>query len=71
MKSCSLSEFKQVIEPWLSEDYIHKVCLEGKSRLKVFFNDGVSNVYRIDNCTEKQLEDILSDMKEKGIDVDG
>ena len=70
MESCSLSDFIKVIEPWLSKDYIRKVCLEESSRLKLIFEDGVTNTYRIDDCTKSQLEDILKDLKNKGVRID-
>lgn len=70
MESCSLSKFIQVIEPWLSKDYIRKACLEENKHLKLIFEDGVSNTYRIDDCTKSQLEAILADMQDKGVQID-
>jgi hypothetical protein len=70
MKSCSLSKFIQVIEPWLSKDYIRKVCLEENSQLKLIFEDGVSNTYIIDDCTKSQLKNILEDLRNRGVRID-
>ena len=70
MKNCSLSEFIKLMDPWLSKDYIRKVCLEENGHLKLIFEDGVSNTYRIDDCTKSQLEDILADLKNKGVQID-
>lgn len=70
MKSCSLPEFIKTMEPWLSDDYIRRVYVDGNGDLELFFVDGVSNRYRIDECSRSQLEGILSDLEKKGIQID-
>ena len=70
MKTCSLFEFMQAMDPWLSKDYIRKVCLDENARLRLIFVDGGSNTYQIDDCTESQLKDILEKLKERGVQIE-
>jgi hypothetical protein len=70
LKTCSLSEFIQAMDPWLSKDYIHKVCLDAHAQLTRVYTDGGSTTYRIDDCTESQLKGILERLKKKGVEIE-
>ena len=70
MKTCTLSEFMQALDPWLSKDYVRKVCLDAHAQLRLIFSDGGSNAYQIDDCSELQLNDILEKLKKKGIEIE-
>ena len=70
MKTCTMSEFLQAMDPWLSKDYIRKVCLDAHTQLTLFYTDGGSDTYRIDDCTESQLEGILEKLKKKGVEIE-
>ena len=70
MKNCSLSDFMKTMEPWLSSDYIRKVHLDENGDFKLFFVDGVSNTYHIDDCTHSQFQDIIAHLKKKGVPMD-
>jgi hypothetical protein len=70
MNKCTLSDFMQTLSPWLSNDYLRKVCLDDKGHILLLFRDGVQDVYHIEDCTEAQLEDMLEDLKGKGIQVE-
>jgi hypothetical protein len=69
MKSCSLSDFLKALEPWLSKDYIRSVRLDENGYFILFFVDGVSNTYRIDDCNQSQFENIILQLKKKGIPI--
>ncbi|MBN1832215.1 MAG: hypothetical protein JW896_08900 [Deltaproteobacteria bacterium] len=70
MKTCSLSEFMQAIDPWLSKDYIHKVCLDAHAQLTLIYTDGGGDTYRIDDCTESQLTEILEKIQKMGVEIE-
>lgn len=67
MKTCSLSQFLESLEPWLSTEYIRKGRLNEHGDVVLMFNDGVNNVYRITDCTESQLRGIIEKIRGKGI----
>ncbi len=67
MKTCSLNDFMKSVKPWLSENYIKKAHINADGDFVLTFTDGVSNVYRVDDCTRAQLENVLSDLREKGV----
>ena len=71
MEACTFSDFLKVLEPWLDSDYIRKVLIQDKNQLVVFFSDGGQKAYRIDDCTQSQIEDILVDIRHRGINVIG
>jgi hypothetical protein len=69
MKTCMLTDFMESMKPWLSNDYIHMAYLNENDHLVLLFKDNVQNVYRIDDCSKKQLMSLLTDLKNKGVDV--
>lgn len=69
MITCSLNNFLEAVKPWLDGDYIRQAYVDDQGRFVLDFNDGVKNVYEIDDCTADQLGDILADFKKKGIPV--
>jgi hypothetical protein len=69
VKTCNLDDFLQELNPWLSGDYIREVYLDEKGQVVVMFLDGVRNGYHIDDCTQAQVKEALSDLKEKGLAV--
>lgn len=71
MNTCSLSDFTEILKPWLSSDYLQKASLDKDGRLILLFTDGIQNVYQINDCTAAQLREILADFKKKGIEVEG
>ena len=70
MRTCSLTDFMEVITPWLSNEYLKRVYKNEKDHLLLLFRDGVKDVYQIEDCTEEQLRDVLEEIKEKGIQVE-
>ncbi len=70
MRKCSLTDFMEIITPWLSNEYLKRVYKDEKGHLLLLFRDGVKDVYQIEDCTEEQLRDVLEDIKEKGIQVE-
>ncbi|MBS3758982.1 MAG: hypothetical protein KGY61_10000 [Desulfobacterales bacterium] len=71
MITCSLNNFMEAVKPWLSGDYIREAYVDEQGRFVLDFNDGVRNIYAIDDCTAAQMADILADFKKKGIPVRG
>ncbi|MFW6081619.1 MAG: hypothetical protein ACOC7W_06870 [Desulfosalsimonas sp.] len=67
MKTCSLSQFLESLEPWLSTEYIRKGRINKDGDVVLMFNDGVNNVYRITDCTESQLRGIIAKIRKKNI----
>ncbi|HKL81737.1 MAG TPA: hypothetical protein VJ879_04410 [Desulfobacter sp.] len=57
------------MKPWLSKEYIQMAYLNEKDHLVLLFKDNVQNVYNINDCSKKQLKNILADLKSKGIIV--
>ena len=70
MKTCNLSDFMQALTPWLDDDYIRKAYLDENGHFVLLFTDGVKNVYHIEDCEKSQLEEILEDLKKKGVPVE-
>jgi hypothetical protein len=67
MNTCSLTQFLESLEPWLSTDYIRKGRLDENGDVVLMFNDGVRNVYRITDCDQAQLNNIIEKIRSKGI----
>ena len=69
MKTCSLNDFMAEIKPWLDKDHIRGAHLDDKGHFVLHFNDGMKNVYHIDDCNETQIKKIMADLKSQGIAV--
>ena len=69
MKQCSLQDFMEELKPWLDTNHIRSAEVSGGDRLTLYFLDGMKNVYQIDDCNEKQIRAVVSDLKKKGIAV--
>jgi len=70
MEACSFNNFMEVFEPWLNRDYIRKAYLDAKGDLRLMFVDGGEKVFRIDDCSQKQLNDILQKLIKKSVPVE-
>ncbi len=70
MKTCKLSDFMNALTPWLDDDYIRKAYLDDNGYFVLLFTDGVKNVNHITDFEQFQLNDVLEDLKEKGISVE-
>ena len=70
MKTCKLSDFMNALTPWLDDDYIRKAYLDDNGYFVLLFTDSVKNVYHITDCEKFQLNDVLEDLKKKGIPVE-
>ena len=70
MKTCKLSDFMNALTPWLDDDYIRKAYLDDNGYFVLLFTYGVKNVYHITDCEKFQLNDVLEDLKKKGIPVE-
>ena len=70
METCSLSDFMKSLTPWLSTDYLRKVVVDKEGHIILLFNDGVKNIYDIDDCNKGQIRAVLDDLKKQGIEVE-
>lgn len=69
MNTCSLNDFMTALEPWLSENYIREAYLNEKGDFVLHFLDNVTDVYRIDDCNEIQIREILLTLENRGVAV--
>lgn len=57
----------QVFKPWLNRDYIRKAYLDANGDLRLMFVDGGEKAFRISDCNQTQLNDILQDLIRNGV----
>ena len=69
MKECLLDDFLERMRRWVSSEAIRKVYLTDNGQLVLHFDDGARSVYRITDCSESHIREILEDFQEKGVDV--
>ena len=69
MKTCNLPEFIKALDPWLDDDYIRRAYVDENDHFVLLFTDGVKNVYQIEDCERSRLNEILEDLKKKGVIV--
>ncbi len=69
MKTCSLNDFLEELNPWLDKDYIKEAHVNDKGHFIMYFRDGMKHVYSIDDCNESQIAKIITSLKSKGIPV--
>ncbi len=67
MKTCSLNDFMAEMQPWLDKDHIRGAEIDEKGHFILHFLDGMKNVYIIDDCNREQINQVLKDLKTKGI----
>jgi hypothetical protein len=70
METCNFTHFMQVLKPWLNSDYIRKAYVDAKGDLRLMFVDGGEKMFRIDDCSQSQLKDILQDLNKSGVPVE-
>ena len=70
MKICSLSDFRQIISPWLSSEYLQKVYKDDNGHFVLLFTDGVTDAYHIEDCSEDQLKEMFDVLKKNGVQVE-
>ena len=69
MKTCTLNDFLAAVNPWIDNAYVRNAYLNSDGHFVLNFTDGVKNIYQINDCNIGQLESILSEFKQKGIQV--
>ena len=70
MPTCRINDFLKILRPWLDRDYIRKVYLDNQAQLVLYFADGGQNTYRIDDCNQAQLNELLDEIKQKEIPIE-
>ena len=70
MESCTLIDFLEMLKPWLDRDYIRKGYFDNSGNFRLFFTDGGEKVYRIDDCSEAGLKEVLQMLGDRGIPVE-
>ena len=69
MKTCTLVDFMQALEPWLNDDYIRQARLDDKGNFTLIFVDGGQKAYHVDDCTAGQLKNMVELLKKHGVPV--
>ena len=69
MKTCTLVDFMQALEPWLNDDYIQQARLDDKGNFTLILVDGGQKVYHVDDCTSGQLKNVVELLKKNGVPV--
>lgn len=67
MQTCSLNDFMGELKPWLDRDHIRSVEIDPQGHCVVHFQDGMKNVYAIDDCNRAQVDAVLKDLEKRGI----
>ena len=67
MKTCNLDDFMTEMQPWLDNNHIRKAHLDENGHFVLHFQDGMKNIYNIDDCTRGHVEQILKDLAGRGI----
>ncbi|ADH85018.1 cell division protein FtsQ [Desulfurivibrio alkaliphilus] len=70
MKTCALQDFMEELKPWLDQDHIRRAEVDARGRFTLYFNDGMKNVYAIDDCVQAQLAEVVQDLRRRGIEVE-
>lgn len=70
METCNFINFMQVFKPWLNRDYIRKAYLDARGDLRFMFVDGGEKVFRIDDCNQGHLDEILQELKINNVPVE-
>jgi hypothetical protein len=67
MKTCSLDDFLAELKPWLNSDHIRNAHIDENGHFVLKFQDGMKNMYNIDDCNREHIEKILKDLASQGI----
>ncbi len=67
MKTCSLDDFMNEMQPWLDREHIRKAYINEHGHFVIQFEDAMEKVYNIDDCNREHIEEILKDLADKGI----
>ena len=70
METCHFIDFIQVFKPWLNRDYIRKAYLDASGDLRFMFNDGGEKVFRIKDCSQEHLDEILQELTKSNVPVE-
>lgn len=67
--TCTFHEFMKSLRPWLSRDYIREAAMDGQGNIRLRFSDGITDTYRITDCSGNQVREITDLLKKKNIPV--
>ncbi|MCP4368086.1 MAG: hypothetical protein GY797_08275 [Deltaproteobacteria bacterium] len=70
MKTCSLSDFRNIISPWLSSEYLQKVYKDDNGHFILLFTDGVKDAYHIEDYSDDQLKEMFDDLEKNGVQIE-
>lgn len=70
MGACNFVDFMKVFEPWINDDYIRKAGLDKKGYFKLQLMDGGTKNYRVDDCSEAQIKNVIKMLQQHGIPVE-
>jgi len=67
--TCTFTDFMQSLKPWLSRDYIREAAMDGQGNIRLKFTDGITDTYRITDCSGSQIQIIADLLQGKNIPV--
>ena len=67
VNTCTFIDFVEALKPWLNDDLIKQASFDRQGKFTVVFVDGAKNVYHVDDCTPKQLDEAIELMRGKGV----
>ena len=70
MQACKFVDFMKVFEPWVNDDYIRKAGLDKNGYFKLQLTDGGVKSYRVDDCSETQIKDVIKMLQSRDIPVE-
>jgi hypothetical protein len=70
METCRFIDFIEVLKPWLNRDYVRKGHLDGRGNFTLFFADGGEKAYRVDDCSQSRVTEVIEMLRERGIPVE-
>ncbi|MFO8048219.1 MAG: hypothetical protein R6U29_04225 [Desulfosudaceae bacterium] len=67
--TCTFTDFMKSLKPWLSRDYIREAAMDDQGGIHLKFTDGITDIYRVTDCSASQIQEIAALLKQKNIPV--
>jgi hypothetical protein len=65
--TCTFIDFVEALKPWLKDDKIKQASFDREGKFMVVFEDGAKNIYQVDDCTVKQVDEAVELMIKNGV----
>lgn len=69
MEACKFVDFMKVFEPWINDDYVRKAGFDKTGHFMLQLIDGGIKNYRVDDCSEAQIKDVIKMLQKHSIPV--